>query len=92
MALVDRNENNSRAVFKLVYGPGCQTKIADFVIIYRILALMFSLYFNFNINALAYIWQAIHLSILLPPIPLKFIVVDLANDWLIHLEELLTDR
>ena len=84
MALVDRNENNSRAVFKLVYGPGCQTKIADFVIIYRILvgtmALMFSLYLNFNINALAYICQAIHLSILLPPIPLKFIVVDLAND------------
>ena len=51
---------DSRAEFKLVYGPGCQTKIADFVFIYRILVgtrtLMFSLYFNFNINVLAYIF------------------------------------
>ena len=47
-------------IFKVGNGPRYQTKVADFMTIYRIsigrMTLRFSLYFNFNINVLANIW------------------------------------
>ena len=48
----------SQVKFKFVYGPGAlKKKVTDFTTIYRIsvgkMALMFSFYFNFNINVLA---------------------------------------
>ena len=51
---------DSRVIFKFVSGPGCQTNVDDSVTIYRISIwkriLIFSFYFNFNINVLANIW------------------------------------
>ena len=53
-------DNLLRVEFKMTCGPECQTKIADFMTINRIslvrMTLMFSFYYNFNINALANIW------------------------------------
>ena len=46
--------------FKLVNGPSASAKVTDFMSIYRIslgkIALIFSFYFNFNINISANIW------------------------------------
>ena len=49
----------TRVVFKLEYGPGYQTKIADFMTILEYQqqkGTYVSFYFNFNINVLANIW------------------------------------
>ena len=46
----------------------------------REMALMSLFYFNFIINVLANICYSINISILLPLIPVKFIVEYLAND------------
>ena len=53
-------DNLRRVEFKLTCGPGCQTKIVEFMTTNRIslvrMTLMFSFYYNFNINALVNIW------------------------------------
>ena len=51
-----QDESFSRVVFKLVYRPGCQANVDDSMTINRISVgkrtLMFSFYFNFDINVL----------------------------------------
>ena len=63
----------TRVVFKLVHGPGCQTKIGDSMTVNRILigniTLMFSFYFKFIFNVAANTGLLITLEILLPRKP-----------------------
>ena len=46
--------------FKFIYGPSALARVTDFMTIYRIslgkMALTFSFYFHFNINASTNIW------------------------------------
>ena len=54
------NAQDTKVILKLVYGSACQTKVADFMTIYKIsigrMAPMFWFYFNFNFSVLANIW------------------------------------